>query len=477
MSRRPKFYPVKPLLFCILAAHGYAQGGQDQDGRGQDGQGKELRSEIAELRERAQTRQARIDNLEKRLTPPAPAPAAPPSAVPMAPSAPSAAAGAPAPAAPGPLAAALAGTTINFAIDGYYGYNFNAPIGRVNLLRAYDVSSNSFSLNQGDLVLENAPDPANGKRFGARLDLQFGQATETLQGNPANEPRPGIYQNIFQAYGTYVAPVGNGLTIDFGKWSSSIGIEGNYTKDQINYSRSFWFNYLPFYHMGVRTSYKVNDKLALNYWVTNGTNQTEAFNSFKDQLFGFNLQPSKTVSWTVNYYFGQEHPDVEYFPNGGAPPNAPEQQGVPFEPINPALKGRLHMFDSYVTWQTAPKLTLALDADWVIERANLNSTPGETAGGAAYAHYQFTPKIAVGARGEFLNDRNGLFSNTPQSLKEGTLTGEYKFGEGFLVRLEWRRDLSNHNYFYTDTLGLLSNHQSTATVGVVWWFGGKQGAW
>ena len=101
----------------------------------------------------------------------------------------------------------------------------------------------------------------------------------------------------------------------------------------------------------------------------------------------------------------------------------------------------------------------------------------ETAGGAGYARYQFTPKIALGARGEYLNDRNGLFSNTPQSLKEATLTGDYKFGEGFLVRLEWRRDVSNHNYFYTDALGLLSNHQSTATVGLVWWFGGKQGAW
>lgn len=471
---------VSLLFFCLLAGPCCAQDGQD----------RELRNEIAELRALAQTLQSRIDSLEKRLTPAAPATAAAPAVPTSALAATPAATPAVTPAAtpipqaqpsPGPLAGvlagALAGTTINFTVDGYYGYNFNAPIGRVNLLRAYDVSSNSFSLNQADVVLENAPDPANGKRFGARLDLQFGQATQTLQGNSVNEPRPGIYQNIFQAYGTYVAPIGNGLTIDFGKWSSSIGIEGNYTKDQINYSRSFWFNYLPFYHMGVRTNYKVNDKLALNYWVTNGTNQTEAFNSFKDELFGFNLQPSKTVSWTVNYYLGQEHPDVEYFPNGGAPPNAPEQQGVPFEPISNALKGRLHIFDSYVTWQTTPKLTLALDADWVIERANLNSSPGETAGGAGYMRYQFTPKIAVGARGEYLNDRNGLFSNTPQSLKEGTATGEYKFGEGFLVRLEWRRDLSNHNYFYTDTLGLLSNHQSTASFGVVWWFGGKQGAW
>ena len=75
-------------------------------------------------------------------------------------------------------------------LDGYYEYNTNDPIGRVNYLRAYDVSSNSFSLNQVGLILESAPDPANGKREGMRIDLQYGQATSTLQGNPANELRP-----------------------------------------------------------------------------------------------------------------------------------------------------------------------------------------------------------------------------------------------------------------------------------------------
>ena len=75
--------------------------------------------------------------------------------------------------------------------------------------------------------------------------------------------------------------------MDFGKWGSSIGIEGNYTKDQINYSRAFWFDFLPFYHMGVRASYQVNERFALNYWLVNGTNQAEATNGFKDELFGF----------------------------------------------------------------------------------------------------------------------------------------------------------------------------------------------
>ena len=84
----------------------------------------------------------------------------------------------------------LHGVTINAMLDGYYEYNTDNPIGRVNDLRAYDVSSNSFSLNQADLVLESAPDLSGGKREGFRIDLQYGQATSTLQGNPANELRP-----------------------------------------------------------------------------------------------------------------------------------------------------------------------------------------------------------------------------------------------------------------------------------------------
>ena len=334
-----------------------------------------LRDEVMELRALVKQLEARVDVLERRG--PAPASEAPPAAPAAAVSA-AAAMGAGANAPPAASPGGLAGTTVNLGFDGYYGYNFNSPIGRANLLRAYDVSSNSFSINQANLVVDNAPDPTNGKRFGARLDLQWGQATQTLQGNSTNEPRPDIYREIFQAYGTYVAPIGNGVTIDFGKWSSSIGLEGNYTKDQINYSRSFWFDYLPFYHMGLRMNYKVNDLLSVNYWVINGTNQTEAFNGYKDELAGFVLTPSKNLSWTVNYYLGQEHPDVVYYLNGNAPPGAPTQQGVPFEPIPGAPKGKLNIFDNYLAWQATPKLDFALEGDWVIERYQTNSPPQET---------------------------------------------------------------------------------------------------
>ena len=369
----------------------------------------------------------------------------------------------------------LNGTTINMTFDGYYEYNFNNPIGRVNLLRAYDVSSNAFSINQADLVIEHAVDPANGKRFGARIDLQYGQATETLQGNPANEPRPDIYRNIFQAYGTYVVPVGSGLTVDFGKWASALGIEGNYTKDQINYSRAYWFNYLPFYHEGLRATYAVTPWISARYWLVNGTQQTEPFNSFKDEMFGFEAKPIKSIDWTFNYYLGQEHPDFEYVTNG--PPNLPEQQGMPFEPIPNPPKGKLHIFDSYATWTATPKLTLAIEGDYVISRYQTYSAPQHTDGGAVYARYQLNPLLALGGRTEYLSDRGALFSGKVQALKEFTFTFDQNVGNGFLVREELRHDFSNQPYFLTDTLGNLSNSQTTAGVGLIWWFGGKQGAW
>ncbi|HKS83759.1 MAG TPA: outer membrane beta-barrel protein [Candidatus Acidoferrales bacterium] len=368
------------------------------------------------------------------------------------------------------------GMTFNGTLDGYYEYNFNSPVGRVNLLRAYDVSSNSFSLNQATFVIERAPDLTEGRRFGVRVDLQYGQATETLQGNAANELRPNVYRPVFQAYGTYIANVGSGLTIDFGKWASALGIENNYTKDQINYSRSFLFNFLPFYHMGARVAYNLTPKINVAYWLVNGAEQTEDFNGFKSQAFLITLKPASSLSWNVNYYFGQEQRDVVQVLNPGFPAG-PTQPGLPVTPVVPTPNGREHIFDTYATWNATRKWTFAGEGDYVIDRVFAGSAPAHVTGGAAYARYQWTPKFAIGTRSEYFSDRGGLFSGTTQALKEVTLTAEYKFAEGFLVREEWRRDFSNQPFFLTEAPGVLKKDQNTATVGLVWWFGLKQGGW
>jgi hypothetical protein len=361
---------------------------------------------------------------------------------------------APARSAPAPEeTATLAGDVeLSMTLDGYYSYNFNRPANRTNSLRAYDLSSNSFSLNQATIILERAPDLLKGRRTGARLDLMFGQATETLQGSSANERRPEVYRHVFQAYGTYIAPLGKGLIVDFGKFASSFGIESNYTKDEINYSRSYWFNYLPYYHMGFRATYAVTPKLNVSYWLTNGLNQTEDFNGFKSHAVVLNYNPTNSVSANLNYFQGQEQRDT----------------------ARGTLRGRSHFLDSHITWQGA-RLTLAAEADYAIGRAERDSSPQRVTGGAGYLRYRFHPRFSLGGRFEYLKDAGGLFSGVSQNLKDASVTAAFAAAEGFEMRWEYRRDWSDTGYFLTDRSGR-KREQNTALLGLVWWFG-KRGAW
>jgi hypothetical protein len=349
-------------------------------------------------------------------------------------------------------------TTVNPYFDGYYLWNGVRPADRVNLLRAYDVSANSFSINQAGVVLETPVDPAAGRRWGYRLDLQYGQATETLQGSTVNELRPHVYRPVFQAFGTYVAPVGKGLSIDYGKWASALGYEGNYTKDQINYSRSYLFNYLPFYHMGFRLSYPVTDRLSLGYWLVNGANQTEDFNGFKSQLAQAVIKPTSRSTWTVNYYVGQEQRDPA--PSSATPAD-----------------GRFHVFDTYAQLGISDRVTLVGEFDWVINRAAKNSPPQRLVAGAAYLKVQITPRVFVGQRYVRLSDSGAMFSGAAQTLNDLTSTLAYRVVDGFEARLEYRRDLSNTPYFPSPTADVLAKSQDTFTLGLLWWFGGKQGVW
>ena len=410
--------------------------------------------------------QARVDSLEKRLadveakllalagvasvTPKAVEPGA------------AVAPAAPVPKEPPPATTSVAAsvvpdTTFNATVDGYYAFNFNRPYPRENQLRGYDQSHNSFSLNQATIVLERAPNVAEGRRWGGRVDLQFGQATQTLQGSAANENRPEIYRALFQAYGSYILPVGSGLQADFGKFASSLGYEGNFTKDQMNYSRSFWFNYLPFYHFGFRTTYSFGPKLTAQYWLVNGANQSEDFNGFKSQAFQLVMRPAKSVAWTANYFYGQEARQAD----ANLPPT-----------------GRSHIFDTYVVWTPAnSKWTAVLEGDYTVNRSLATDAPGRVNGGAAYLQYQATPKVAFAGRFELLQDRSGFFSGRTQTLKELTLTGTRSFGDGFQAKVEYRRDFSNAAYFNAGSPLDLRRHQDTATLGLIWWFGGKQGSW
>ncbi len=428
------------------------------------------------LLERIAALEERLTAIERRTAEPAPAARPEPAAAPSTPLAKPTTAASVTPAAGEPAGAWWKDTTLNLYFDGYYAANPNRPLGRINLLRAYDATANTLSINQTGMIVERSVDVASGRRWGYRLDLMYGQATETLQGGAQNENRPQVYRNLFQAYGTYVAPLGKGLTVDFGKWASSMGAEGNYTKDQINYSRSYYFNFLPFYHMGFRNTYTVNDKISLAYWLVNGANQTEDFNGFKSHMAQAVVKPTNKLTWTLQYYVGREQRNLAPVLNPGLPP-LPSQPGLSTTRITPIPRGRFHVIDTYAFWNPVKRLTLGGEFDYVVNRAEPDHAPQRIVGGAAYFRYQVTAKVYLGQRYVRLNDYAGLFSGVTQNLNDLTSTAGFRLAEGFETRLEYRRDFSNTPFFLRSEPGRLAKHQNTFTVGFLWWFGGKQGGW
>lgn len=366
--------------------------------------------------------EARIAALEARQSPsPAPLASPPP----------------PAPPPPPPPAA-----TVNLMLDTYYGFNFNRPASGTNELRAFDPSHNSMTINQATLVLEQQTSLAHRRFIGGRVDFQFGQATNLLQGSPANEPRPDLYRNIFQAYGTVLVPIGKGLNLDFGKFAGSLGLETNYAKDQFNYSRSYFFNYLPFYHSGLRASYPVNSRFTATYWLVNGANQTEDFNAAKSQAAILSFQPHSRLSGNLNFFTGAEN--------------------------NTSFR----VYNTYWTWAPAIRLTLATDLAYVD-----HGPRGKVSGGALYSRYQLRPRWALAARTTLFHDRAGLFSGRQQNLRELTLTSTFSLADNFQWRLEYRRDHSNQPFFSTHNPASPSRNMDTLTLGLLYWWGPKTGAW
>ncbi len=340
-------------------------------------------------------------------------------------------------------------------LEGFYQYNWNTPYDRVNLLRAYDTRANVFGIQQANVIVESVAAVDKGRRFGVRLDLQFGMATETVQGSAANEPRPDTYRHIWQAYGTYVFPIGKGLQADFGKFASNLGYETNYAKDNNQFSRAYLFNFLPFYHSGLRVSLPMNDKVTVMYMLTNGIQQTEDFNNFKSNHFTAIVKPTGSASWTTSYYFGQEQSD------SGAP-DGPD--------------GYFKVIDSYVAYTATPKLSFGLDVNYVTNQVQKADPETALQGTAIYARFQASAPTALSLRYERLDDE-GLFGGIEQVLQEVTVTLEHKFADGFLLRGEFRRDWSNERFFTSAQSDDLRTHQNTALVGLVWWFGNKSGAW
>ena len=329
-------------------------------------------------------------------------------------------------------------TEISGFVDGYYGYNFNTPVTRkTGAERTFDVNHNSFSLNLAEISLEKKP--TTDSRAGFRFDLDYGPTQDIVN---ASEPSgPHVFRNIGQAYLSYQAPVGKGLQIDFGKFVTPLGLEVIKTKDDWNYSRSLLFTLaIPFYHMGVRATYNVNDKVALAGFVVNGWNNAVTLIDKKTVIGQVTVKPTSALTLTETYIGGPQIPNTTDW---------------------------RHVSDTVATYNITSKVSVAGNYDYGKDKESGASVKWQ--GVAGYAKFQPTDWFALAPRWEYFDDRDGFTSGAAQKIKEFTMTGEFKHKDGVGARLEYRHDYSDIPFFLKNTRDF-RDRQNTFTVGVLYAF-------
>jgi hypothetical protein len=333
------------------------------------------------------------------------------------------------PASPAPEAPKI---NITGFVDLYYQYNFN----QVDpAFRGFDVQHNAFSLSLAELAIAKGVTPES--RAGFRIDLDLGKTADIVASSePEGLEGREIYKNIQQAYGSLLT---GKVQWDVGKFVTPHGAEVIESQDNWNYTRSMLFTWaIPFYHVGIRASAPVNDKLSLTGFVVNGwNNSSEMFGDVPCLGIQATVKPSSEITWYANYMFGQERPDLD----------------------------TRHLFDTTVS-AAGEKLSLMANFDYAAE--------GDVSwwGIAGYAKYQMKEDWALVGRFEHLDDTDGGFMTLGTTAQSLTLTSDHVMTENFRLRLEYRTDFADEPIFPDDD-DTSKDSQTTLAFGLVVTFGGE----
>lgn len=338
-------------------------------------------------------------------------------------------------------------------VDAGYVLNTNFPENHRWRSRATAARHNEFAPNLALAYVRK--DASAASPWGMELGVQGGYDSKDFAYLPGEPKVSGAdtLRHLHRANVSYLAPIGNGLTITGGLFNSLIGYESLYAKDNVNYTRSWLADNTPYMMFGVTAKYPVNDRLTVSGFVVNGYAHLAHPNDVPS--YGAQVQYKPAGSWTVTH--------TAY---GG-----PEQQQT-------ATEFWRWYLNSIIEWR-GHGLLLALSYDIGTERiADRPGTPRAfVTGGNLVARWQFAQQWAVGIRPEFYWDRNGRWTGSEQFVKVMTSTLEYSLPyrwTNMRLRLEHRWDESTgvDGGFFTDTSVVpgLTGSQHLVLLGILWTF-------
>jgi hypothetical protein len=325
-------------------------------------------------------------------------------------------------------------------LQGGYTYNFRDPDSMTNEQRIFDRKANTFLIDLAQVQL--AKDPAVGG-LGFKLKVSAGETAKFIHSAGLGSPNDEF--DLTEAYVDYVAPLGSGLKLRFGKFVTYHSAEVIEAKDNFNYSRSFLFNVaVPFTHTGFMAGYKFSEAFTANLYLVNGWDVTTDNNKGKTFGASFVVTPIDPVQLTFNFMYGPEQP-------------------------NNTSNNRF-LFDWIGAFKSTKNLTFMANLDYAHEDKDplKGGQDSEWYGVAVYAKYEFTGSFSTSVRAEYFNDQDGVRTGIAQEVKEITLTAEFKIAKNLLVKPEYRHDWSNKNGFDSEHNPFDTKSQDTIALGVMY---------
>ncbi len=364
----------------------------------------------------------------------------------------------------------LKGIKVRGWIDGYFEGNFNHPkratvdanqglsvVKSRDLTiegRTFDVHDLSFSFSLAELEIEKVPEMGG---VGAKFDLAFGDTqdiiVDTIKGAIGKNSVSDFDRYVQHASISYLAPLGRGLRLDFGKFVTHIGGETIETIKNLNYSHAFFYTYaIPFQDLGLRMHYEWTDTFYTEFYILNGWNATSDNNKAKTFGPSIGWSPSPQFSLTLNYLVGNEQTDN-----------------------NKIFENLRHLVDAQLTLTPMEPLNLSFNFDYGFEDGAIGGIKdARWYGATGWLRYKVTDVFEPSFRAEWYRDESGFTTGVPQTLVGLTLTLGYKIGVGtmanILLRPEYRFDISNKGFFTRGADFQAAKTQHTLGIGAVFYF-------
>ena len=411
------------------------------------------------------------------------------------------------------------GFKIYGAVDASYTQNFNNPSTNTNSLRIFDTQANSFSPNVAQIVFEKTAVASGSQmdRVGFRSRTSFGPNSRFSRARTNYEPGTQNDElDIQELYAEYIAPVGNGLKVQFGKIHTLIGFEQINSWDNPNFSRTFMFGLSQaFTTTGLRFTYTFNPMLTASFGVVNGWDNITDNNRGKTIEYLVALTPHERFGASVYGSYGPEQSN-----GNAAAPGFSQTQGCQANgsangaPGCDASAKRL-VVGAIITAKVTAKDTIILEPYYGNEsNGTAQATSSSHAGNArwnglgAYHIHEFDDSWSTRIRGEIWEDaggarscggaynfggqanvcagttasnggnstsnfpvtpgKNAMVPGTAQTLWEVTGTLQWKPAPSMITRVEFRHDGSNHNVFLRGTDA--TNYQNTLAFQVIYMF-------